>query len=185
MGSFLEQAQRLRREKASAESQRATARLTTEEMLSFFNTSLKLALILPNFGATYIHNMDETGFFRNFGTVGSAVWVRRGRKHVARKRGWARQHIATLVSCFSAGTTNIPCLRWHNKKVKGEWFLKKKGPVRIKGTPVGWSSEDVFQSRDQSINQSINQPLPTNVGRLLHTPFCLAATIRWGGSSPP
>ena len=129
------------------ESQRAIAKLTEEEWLSFFKTSLRPALSCVNFEARYIHNMDETRFFRNFETVGPAVWVRRGSKRVARKRGWARQHISALVCCFAVGTNNTPCLMWHNKKFKGEWFLKKKGgggPVRIKGTPDGWSSAYIF-----------------------------------------
>ena len=82
----------------NVESQRASARLSPQQWTEFFNNHLKPGLEKVAYNPCHIWNEDESGFFRQFTTVGQRVWVRKGRKTVARRRGWQRQHITAMVA---------------------------------------------------------------------------------------
>ena len=81
-----------------------------------------------------IWNEDESGFMRIFSTMGQRVWVRRGRSFVARRRGWQKQDVTAIVAVNVVGQSVQPSLRWHNKKVRGDMFLKAACPISIAGT---------------------------------------------------
>ena len=92
----------------------------------------------------HIWNEDASGLFRQFSTVGQRVWVRKGRKTVAQRRGWQRQHITPIVAVIAQGQATKPALLWNTKKIRGDMFLRAQCPVTLKGTPDGWSSQEVF-----------------------------------------
>ena len=71
----------------NVESQRASARLSPQQWTEFFNNHLKRGLEKVAYNPCHIWNEDESRFFRQFTTVGQRVWVRKGRKTVARRRG--------------------------------------------------------------------------------------------------
>ena len=56
------------------------------------------------------------------------------------RRGWQRQHVSAIVAVNAQGQSMKPSLFWHNKKVRGDMFLKATCPSSIKGTTEGWSS---------------------------------------------
>ena len=63
---------------------------------------------------------------------------------MARRRGWQRQHITTIVAVNAQGQATKPALLWNTKKIRGDIFLRAKCPVTLTGTPDGWSSQEVF-----------------------------------------
>ena len=143
----------------NVESQRASARLSPQQWTEFFNTHLKPGLEKVAYNPCHIWNEDESGFFRQFTTVGQRVWVRKGRKTVARRRGWQRQHITAIVAVNAQGQATKPALPWNTKKIRGDMFLRAQCPVTLKGMPDGWSSQEVFLERVETVLVKETQPL--------------------------
>ena len=52
-----------------------------------------------------------------------------------------------------------PSLFWHNKKVRGDMFLKATCPSSIKGTTEGWSSQETFLEWVEKVLVAETQPL--------------------------
>ena len=100
----------------NVELQRASARLSPQQWTDSFNNHLKPGLEKVAYNPCNIWNEDESGIFPQFTTVGQRVWVRRGRKTVARRRGWQRQHITTIVAVNAQGQATKPALLWKTKK---------------------------------------------------------------------
>ena len=143
----------------NVESQRASARLSPQQWTEFFNNHLKPGLEKVAYNASHIWNEDESGVFRQFTTVGQRVWVRKGRKTVARRRGWQRQHITAIVTINAQGQATKPALLWNTKKIRGDMFLRAQCPVTLKGMPDGWSSQEVFLERVETVLVKETQPL--------------------------
>ena len=72
----------------NVDSQRASACLDPQQWTEFFNNHLKPGLEKVAYNLCQIWNEDESGFFRQFTTVGQHVWVRKAIKTVARRSGW-------------------------------------------------------------------------------------------------
>ena len=96
---------------------------------------------------------------RQFSTVRQRVWGRKGRKTVARRRGWHRQHITAIVAVNAQGQGTKPALLWNTKKIRGDMFLPAQCPVTLKGTPDGWSSRKVFLEWVETVLVKETQPL--------------------------
>ena len=64
----------------NVDSQLASARLSPQQWTEFFNNHLKPGLEKVAYNPCHIWKEDESGFFRQFTTVGQRVWVRKGRK---------------------------------------------------------------------------------------------------------
>ena len=143
----------------NVESQRASARLSPQQWTGFFNNHFKPGLEKVAYNPCHIWNEDESGFFRQFTTVGQRVWVREGRKTVARRRGGQRQHITAIVAVNAQGQATKPALLWNTKKIRGDMFLRAQCPVTLKGMPDGWSSEEVFLEWVETVLVKETQPL--------------------------
>ena len=87
----------------NVESQRACARLTPQQWTEFFHNHLKPCLEKVVYNPCHMWNEDESRFFRQFSTVGQRVWVRKGRKTMARRRGWQCQHVIAIVAVDAQG----------------------------------------------------------------------------------
>ena len=122
----------------------ASARLTPQQWTEFCNNHLKQGLEKVAYNPCHIWNEDESGFLCQISTTGQRVWVRKGRKTVARCRGWQRQHITAIVAVNAKGQATKPALQWNTKKIRGDMFLCAQCPVTLKGMPDGWSSQEVF-----------------------------------------
>ena len=149
-----------RRNSGFVESQCDSARLTPRQWIEFFNNHLKPDLEKVAYNPCHIWNEDESVFFRRFSTVGQRVWVRKGRKTVARRRGWQRQHITAIVALNAQSEATKPALLWNTKKIKGDMFLRAQCPVTLKRTPDGWSSQEVFLEWVQTVLLKETQPRP-------------------------
>ena len=77
----------------NVELQRAYARLTPQQWTESFNNHLKAGLEKVACNSYEIWNEDDVGFICQFSTVGQCVWVRKGRKTVARRIAWQQQRI--------------------------------------------------------------------------------------------
>ena len=141
------------------ESQRAAAKLSADQRKQFFNETLRPALENLSHDPACIGNEDESGFMRNFSTVGQRVWVRRRRRFVARRRGWQRQHVTAIVAVNAQGQSVKPSLLWHHKQVRVDMFLKAACPVSIKGTAEGWSSQETFLGLVEKVLVAETQPV--------------------------
>ena len=143
----------------NVESQRAFARLSPQQRTEFFNNHLKPGLEKVAYNPCHIWNEDELGFFGQFTTVGQRVWVRKGRKTVAPRRGWQRQHITAIVAVNAQGQATKPALLWNTKKIRSDMFLRAQCPVTLKGMPDGWSSQEVFLDWMETVLVKETQPL--------------------------
>ena len=143
----------------NVESQRASTRLSPQQWTEFFSNHLKPALEKVAYNPSHIWNEDESGFFRQFTTVGQRVWVRKGRKTVARRRGWQRQHFTAIVAVNAQGQATKPALLWNTKKIRGDMFLRAQCPVTLKRTPDRWSSQEVFLEWVETVLVKETQPL--------------------------
>ena len=141
------------------ESQHASARLSPQQWTEFFNNHLKPGLEKVAYNPCHIWNEDESGIFRQFTTVGQRVWVRKGRKTVAQRRGWQRHHITAIVAVNAQGQATKPALLWNTKKIRGDMFLRAQCPVTLKGTPDGWSSQEVLLEWVETVLVKETQPL--------------------------
>ena len=81
----------------NVEPHRPSACLTTEQWTEFFDNHLKPGFEKAAYNPCHIWNENESGFLRQFSTVGQRVWVRKGRKTVAERHGWQRHHITAIV----------------------------------------------------------------------------------------
>ena len=114
------------------ESQHADVKLTAEEWSGIFNDKLHLALLRVKMKAQHVYNQDESGYFRSSLVNIGNVWARKGRRWVARRRGYDRTHITTMV-CVSVAVKTAPtALLWTGNTVHGRLFSKKACPVFIK-----------------------------------------------------
>ena len=143
----------------NVESQRAFARLSPQQWVEFFNNHLRPGLEKIAYNHCHIWNQDESGCFRQFTMVGQRVWLRKGRKTVARRRGWQRHHITAIVALNAEGQATKPALLWNKKKVRGGMFLRAQCPLTLKGTPDGWSSQEVFLEWVETVLVKEIQPL--------------------------
>ena len=84
------------------ESQRADAKFTEKEWSTFFNERLHPALSPVNMKAQHVYNQDESGYFRSFLVNIGKVWARKGRRWVARKRGYHGTYITAMVCILSS-----------------------------------------------------------------------------------
>ena len=116
------------------ESQRADAKLTTEEWTGCFNAKSHPTLLRVNMKAQHVYNQDESGDFRSFFVKIRKVLARKGRRWVARRRGYDRTHITAMVCVSAAGKTVTPALLWTGKKVLGRLFSKQACHVFMKAT---------------------------------------------------
>ena len=143
----------------NVESERASAPLSTQQWTEFFNHHLKPGLEKVADNPCHIWNEDESGFFRQFTRVGQRVRVRKGKKNVAQRRGWQQQHITAIVAVNAQGQATKPALLWNTKKIRGDMFLRTQCPVTLKGTPDGWSSQEVFPEWVETVLVKETQPL--------------------------
>ena len=65
---------------------------------TWFNGSLVPALAKVGYNPQYVFNEDKSGMFIDFDTETLKVYVLRGTKTCAKRRGYARRHV-TLVAC--------------------------------------------------------------------------------------
>ena len=84
-----------------AESVRLDKKLTKDEWTTWFNESLRSALAKVGYDPQYVFNEDESGMFIDFDKGSLKVYVLRGTKTCARRRGYERCHV-TLVACVRA-----------------------------------------------------------------------------------
>ena len=92
----------------------------------------------------YVFNEDESGMFIDFDTGSLKVYVLRGTKTCARRRGYDRRHV-TLVACVRADGLYVrPALLWPSALTRGDLFQHEACPISVKATKTGWSSEDIF-----------------------------------------
>ena len=115
------------------------ARLTPQQWTEFFNIHLKPGLKKVVYNPCHILNEDESGFVCQFSTVGQHVWVRKGRKTVARRCRRQRQHITAIVAVNARGQATKPAPLWNTKK-RADIFLRAQCPVTLKERLHGWSS---------------------------------------------
>ena len=80
---------------------------------------------------------------------------------MARRRGWQRQHITAVVAVNAQGQATKPALLWNTKKIRGDMFLRAQCPLTLKGTPDGWSSQEVFLEWVETVLVKETQPLST------------------------
>ena len=92
----------------------------------------------------YMFNEDESGMFIDFDTGSLKVYVLRGTKTCARRRGYDRHHV-TLVACVRADGFYVrPALLWPSALTRGDLFQHEACPISVKATKTGWSSEDII-----------------------------------------
>ena len=72
-----------------AESVRQDKKLTKDDWTTWFNESLGPALAKVGYDAQYVCNEDESGMFNDFDTGSLRVYVLRGTKICATRRGYA------------------------------------------------------------------------------------------------
>ena len=112
----------------TCDSQCADAKLTEEEVITFFKEKLHPALSRVNMKAQCMYNQDESGYFRCF-LVNGKVWARKGRSWVARGRGYDPICITAMVYVSVVGKTVTLALLWTWKNVL---FSKDACPMFIK-----------------------------------------------------
>ena len=127
-----------------AESVRLDKKLTKDEWTTWFNDSLSPALAKRGYNPQYVFNEDESGMFIDFDTGSLKVYILRGTKTCARRRGYDRCHV-TLVACVRADGFYVrPALLWPSALTRGDLFQHEACPILVKATRTGWSSEDSF-----------------------------------------
>ena len=127
-----------------AESVRLDNKLTKDEWTTWFNESLSPALAKVGYDPQYVFNEDESGMFIDFDTGSLKVYVLRGTKTCARRRGYDRRHV-TLVACVRTDGFYVrPALLWPSALTRGDLFQHEACPISVKATKTGWSSEDIF-----------------------------------------
>ena len=99
----------------NVDSQSASAKMTPRGQ-SFEKIKAKGWLKKVAYDPSCIWNEDEPRIFRNFATMGQCDWVRKSRKVVARRRGWQRKHITSILAGNAQGQSTQPALLWNNKK---------------------------------------------------------------------
>ena len=105
-----------------AESVRLDKKLTKDEWTTWFNESLSPALAKVGYDPQYVFNEDESGMFIDFDTGSLKVYVLRGTKTCARRRGYDRCHV-TLVACVRADGFYVrPALLWPSALTRGDLF---------------------------------------------------------------
>ena len=127
-----------------AESVRLDKKLTKDEWTTWFNGSRSPALAKVGYNPQYVFNEDESGMFIDFDTGSPKVYVLRGTKTCARRRGYDRCYV-TLVACVRANGFYVrPALLWPSALTRGDLFQHEACPISVKATKTGWSSEDIF-----------------------------------------
>ena len=82
--------------------------------------------------------------FIDFDTGSLKVYVLRGTKTCAGRRGYDRRHV-TLVACVRADGFYVrPALLWPSALTRGDLVQHEACPMSVKATKRGWSSEDIF-----------------------------------------
>ena len=120
-----------------AESVRLDKKLTKDEWTTWFNESLGPALAKVGYDPQYVFNEDESGMFIDFDTGSLKVYVLRGTKTCARRRGYDRRH-ATLVACVRADGFYVrPALLWPSALTRGDLFQHEACPILVKATKTG------------------------------------------------
>ena len=127
-----------------AESVRLDKKLTKDEWRTWFNESLGPALAKVGYDPQYVFNEDESGMFIDFDTGSLKVYVLRGTRTCAKRRGYDRHHV-TLVACVRADGFHVrPALLWPSALTRGDLFQHEACPISVKTTKAGWTSEDIF-----------------------------------------
>ena len=78
---------------------------------------------------------------------------------MARRRSWQQQHITAIVAVNAQSQATKPALLWNTKKMRGDMILCAHCPVTLKGTPDGWSSQEVFLEWVETVLVKETQPL--------------------------
>ena len=84
-----------------AKSMRLDKKLTKDDWTILFNESVGAALAKVVYDPQYVFNEDESCMCIDFDTGSLKVYVLRGTKTCARRRGYDRRHV-TLVACLRA-----------------------------------------------------------------------------------
>ena len=142
----------------NVEPQRASDCLSRQQWTEFFNNHLKPGLEKVAYNPCHMCNKDESGFFRQFTTVGQCVWVRKERKTVALRPSWAAAH-HHYSCCQCTGTGHKTSTPMEQKKIRNDMFLRAHCPVTLKRTPDGWSSQEVFLEWSETVLVKETQPL--------------------------
>ena len=102
------------------------------------------------------------------------------RKTVARRRGWQRQHITTIVAVNAQGQATKPVVLGNTKKIRGDMFLCAQCLVKLKGTPDGWSFQEVFLESVEAVGVRETQPM-SNSHKCIWLPrvLCDSPTFFW------
>ena len=69
------------------------------------------------------------------------------------------QHITAIVAVNAQGQATKPALLWNTKKIRGDMFLRAQCPVTLKGTPDGWSPQEVLLEWLETVLVKETQPL--------------------------
>ena len=59
------------------------------------------------------------------------MWVRKGRKTVARRRGCLGQHIPAIVAVNAQGQATKKALLWNTRKIRGDMFLRAQWHAQV------------------------------------------------------
>ena len=127
-----------------ADSVRPDKKLTKDEWTTWFNESLSPALAKVGYDPHYVFNEDESGMSIDSETGSLNVYVLRGTKTCARRRGYDRRHV-TLLACVRADgfyVRHAPF--WPSALTRGDLFQHEACPISMKATKTGWSSEYIF-----------------------------------------
>ena len=109
-----------------AESVRLDKKPTKDEWKNWFNESLGPALAKVGYDLQYVFNEDESGMFIDFDTGSLKVYVLRGTKSCAKRRGYDKRHV-TLVACVRADGFYVrPTLLWPSALTRGKGVLNGK-----------------------------------------------------------
>ena len=68
-------------------------------------------------------------------------------------------HITAIVAVNAQGQAKKPALLWNTKKIRGDMFLHAQCPATLKGTPGGWSSQEVLLEWVETVLVKETQPL--------------------------
>ena len=105
-----------------AEGVRLDKKPTKDEWTTWFHESLSPALAKVVYEPQYVFNGDESGMFIDFDTGSLKVYVLRGTKSCARRRGYDKCHV-TLVACVRADGFHVrPALLWPSALTRGHLF---------------------------------------------------------------
>ena len=127
-----------------AESVRLDKKLMKDEWTTWFNESLGPALAKVGYDPQYVFNEDELGMFIDFDTSSLKVYVLRGTKTCARRRGYDKRHVTLMACVRTDGFYVRPALLWPSAPTRGDLFQHEACPISVKATKKGCSSEDIF-----------------------------------------